>query len=176
MEMALCSSQIKQVILQWMMFKHLSAQDDRAAWLIQMLKGEPNSTSERDSRPGFDGVKIKLLLLLLLSVSWYSGTEWKGLWGVCLNCPDCAHMVWRSDSFINVLPLLCLMFMELFKNIQWNIRPFEGTQKKNSNSITFKTQRPVAAWPWQSPATPMPLWPKLLAGWKSTSKQLPKSV
>ena len=54
------------------------------------------------------------------------------------------------NTFVDVSPLLFLMFMTLFKNIQWNSRTFQYTRTQNSR--TFR--RPVATWPRQSPITP----------------------
>ena len=46
-------------------------------------------------------------------------------------------------TLVDVSPLLCLMFMTLFKNIQWNSRTFQDTRTQNSR--TFRP--PVATTP-----------------------------
>ena len=58
-------------------------------------------------------------------------------------------------------PLLCLIFMTLFRNIQ-DSRTYQGTRTKNYISRTFR--RSIATWPRQSPVTPTSLRATLLAG------------
>ena len=59
-------------------------------------------TRERDSRPGFDGVKIKLLLLLLLLITLYAvyGNTLNWTRDMRMDEAQLGHLRFAEDIFI----------------------------------------------------------------------------